>query len=584
MSTLLLMTIGPVQDFIVAARTTRDLWFGSRLLAQVGRQIAITLRDSGAGVELIFPAPEALANAEVAVPNRIFAKVKHGEVEPFVDQARRAAGDELHRWRRRVEQELAGNRGAVDWILMERQVDEVLELYAAWVPYDERFPDCYGALRAKVERLLAGRKALRNFAAPTGMAGRAKSSLDPSRESVLLSHGQLTGSLQWRVRPNEPLDALSLIRRVGTSEPFPAISRVAIDPFIRRISAEPAIDGLIAAVQDKALMDAGEVTRLDTTGRWRHYRAFPFNTTLLYDEGRVEGQADSDTKQAAQEFYTAANDIRQKLNIGGFPDYFAILIADGDRMGKLIGQLDGPDEHRRLSAGLANFSRQAEAIVSAHHGALIYSGGDDVLAFLPLDTALDCANALRQDFARIVGNAASGQPATLSAGLAIVHAVEHLQHALTWARAAEQVAKRTRNSLAVAFHTRSGGGHHLTVSHSWESNPVSSRWQHWIEYFHEGALSTGSLYELRALGRELRGQTPEVVAALLPLEAGRILRRKKQRDGTPVSDTAVEHLSKAFGTSVPSLEATVNELLIARRIAAVVEISRTTPSAAVAGT
>ncbi len=39
------------------------------------------------------------------------------------------------------------------------------------------------------------------------------------------------------------------------------------------------------------------------------------------------------------------------------------------------------------------------AAVAEHHGALVYSGGDDVLAFLPLDTALDCAGALRASFA-----------------------------------------------------------------------------------------------------------------------------------------------------------------------------------------
>src|SRR5579883_270591 len=51
---LLLVTVGPVQEFIAQARRTRDLWYGSHLLSELGRAAARHLLAGGA--ELIFPA------------------------------------------------------------------------------------------------------------------------------------------------------------------------------------------------------------------------------------------------------------------------------------------------------------------------------------------------------------------------------------------------------------------------------------------------------------------------------------------------------------------------------------------------
>ena len=60
---LLLVTLGPVQDFIGQARRTRDLWYGSHLLAEVSRAAARAL--IGGGAHLIFPALEP-GDAELA--------------------------------------------------------------------------------------------------------------------------------------------------------------------------------------------------------------------------------------------------------------------------------------------------------------------------------------------------------------------------------------------------------------------------------------------------------------------------------------------------------------------------------------
>jgi CRISPR-associated protein Cmr2 len=46
-SHLLIIAIGPVQDFIAAARKIRDLWFGSYLLSELSKHVARTVVDQG---------------------------------------------------------------------------------------------------------------------------------------------------------------------------------------------------------------------------------------------------------------------------------------------------------------------------------------------------------------------------------------------------------------------------------------------------------------------------------------------------------------------------------------------------------
>ena len=50
MSDLLAISIGPVQDFISAARKTRDLWFGSHLLSEISKAAARAGNNRRSGV------------------------------------------------------------------------------------------------------------------------------------------------------------------------------------------------------------------------------------------------------------------------------------------------------------------------------------------------------------------------------------------------------------------------------------------------------------------------------------------------------------------------------------------------------
>ena len=252
------------------------------------------------------------------------------------------------------------------------------------------------------------------------------------------------------------------------------------------------------------------------------------------------------------------------------------------------------EAHVRLSDKLVEFTRNAEVIVSAHYGALIYSGGDDVLAFLPLDQALACADALRREFEEQLTSfpGLNGKKATLSCGISFAHYSEHLQNLLEWGRQAERAAKHeaARNSLAVHLHTRTGGEAFLKSVHSWGDEPVTARWNTWITLHRQGKLPCGMMYELRTLSREVarlqdglekEGESAQHIPSLLRQETERILKRKRTEKGMVAlkdDDDTMRRLLEAVGDSPKSLGKFVDELLIAKRVADTQEIAEGGPS------
>jgi CRISPR-associated protein Cmr2 len=142
-------------------------------------------------------------------------------------------------------------------------------------------------------------------------------------------------------------------------------------------------------------------------------------------------------------------------------------------MGRAIDSLGSADAHRAFSKALAGFADKARRVVEQQHrGALVYAGGDDVLAFVSLPEALACADALRRAFESAMATACASLPddTRLSVGLGIGHIMESMGDLLTLGRQAEREAKRDRNALAVLVDKRSGGTR--TWRAQWNTNPV----------------------------------------------------------------------------------------------------------------
>jgi CRISPR-associated protein Cmr2 len=252
-----------------------------------------------------------------------------------------------------------------------------------------------------------------------------------------------------------------------------------------------------------------------------------FKREKIFDENKK--------REIAQNFHQ--NDTLKKGEIRD--RYYAILLMDGDRMGKLVNGetieaqwkrimhpaivkrienktleekfvsawneiFNYPDLNRRLltpaihasiSEALGDFSIYHVArIVRKHSGRLIYAGGDDVCALLPLDTVLDAAKEIRMFYHKAFcilrenGEAHETQDIyrpfpkeklsvglggknhiTISAGILICHHKEDLKAMIEEAHhLLDNMAKDLagRDALAIELRKRSGGSRYFV--RKWE--------------------------------------------------------------------------------------------------------------------
>ena len=269
------------------------------------------------------------------------------------------------------------------------------------------------------------------------------------------------------------------------------------------------------------------------------------------------------------------------------PAYYALLLADGDRMGKAIDACSDPERHRVLSKALDAFARSVRSIVGSedHAGSLIYAGGDDVLALLPVDTALACADALRRRFAdelssfKFSDESGNQHAPTLSVGVAIAHHLTPFDLVREQAKRAEKAAKLTRNALAISVDKRSGG--EVLVSGSWDDGAPTffARLQQWKQFYAGKEIPHGLLHDIEALiGLAEPSRQPgagEPVAAeqlgrMLRAELTRVLVRKEPDRGKRdhLETTVSAALNAAVGndakkTTATALRRLADELYVA---------------------
>ncbi|MCS6923174.1 MAG: hypothetical protein NZM10_02230, partial [Fimbriimonadales bacterium] len=153
---LLAIALGPVQDFIAAARRTADLTAGSELLVDIAQAVVQFLEEQH-GAEMIFP-----SSGQHSAPNKLLCIVL-GEPHKIARGAKERALERLRElWNESFSLMQPATRELIDTEIVCWQLKNFLEFYAAWVPLE----DDYAAARARLERILAGRKTLRDFKQP----------------------------------------------------------------------------------------------------------------------------------------------------------------------------------------------------------------------------------------------------------------------------------------------------------------------------------------------------------------------------------------------------------------------------------
>ena len=114
-------------------------------------------------------------------------------------------------------------------------------------------------------------------------------------------------------------------------------------------------------------------------------------------------------------------------------------------MGAALSAMKTADEHRKFSRSLSSFALKAREVIRDNHGICVYTGGDDVMAFIPIGNALGCARSLYDLFKERMKD----YDVSLSVGVAVAHAMENLSLLFDFGREAESIAKKGINNKAV---------------------------------------------------------------------------------------------------------------------------------------
>jgi CRISPR-associated protein Cmr2 len=254
----------------------------------------------------------------------------------------------------------------------------------------------------------------------------------------------------------------------------------------------------------------------------------------------LEDAAESQTEGEVEKLRCA---FKEETGVGA-ETYYGLMMMDGDRMGAILSgdpeaktaityqesfheqvrvgvarvaernpkikaylaqpRVVSPGRHLAISSALNDFSQHvARHVVEVkHRGRLIYAGGDDVLAVLPVVDLIDCAVLLRHAYSGTLPEDAStdwgelskdrrrlhckngyawldgrlmrmmGRHATASAGLVVAHHQAPLGTVMRELRAIEKRAKTDggRDALAIKIIKRSGGA--LALWLKWPDVPL----------------------------------------------------------------------------------------------------------------
>ncbi len=550
--------IGPVQDFIASARTSHDLQFGSWLLSELSKAAARSI--SIESHQLIFPAPRQKQDLEpgstLSVANKVVAIVGNTP-EDVADQVWQAVTQRLNQVYKETYDKINGN---IDRELAQKQINDLIEFYWVSVPYigEQR----YTRVRSYAEALLAARKTTRNFRQTTGREGVPKSSLDGFRESVLrISTKPISDDefyTTYHAESGEALSGIDLLKRWGEAESasFSSTTDVAAQPF-RLMLKEEKEQVLLQRVKAllKAYTDRGE-----TDG------------TYFYVERLVQLIEEEDERS---EFRDKFAQILKEEGIDQRPSpYYTLLLADGDNMGKTIDAQDDEEKHQKLSRKLSTFAQVAkDIIVDEFGGTTIYVGGDDILAYLPLHTALACISSLNAKFKQDMQDFLvdeSSHSATLSGGLVIAHHLTPLSDVLNMAHRVEKQAKGIsgKNALAIVANKRGGVSRIVKA----KLDVLIERMQVLIGYTRQGQISAGTAYELQKLHQEL--SETKLTQNAFQREAIRIIQRKRETGGEQEIQKEVQQRFEAwFEDETLSLNELALEMIIAGEFAGAYEMA-----------
>lgn len=501
---LFIFTFSPIQRFITEARRTSDLRVGSQILVELSR--AACEAAVAAGGTLIFPAG-SLTCATLDLPNKIMVKTSWETLDSFAKAVEDGFWKEWGKVAASARVELDRYNLPPDLVwekIWKRQTGSFWEVY--WSA-SRITADGYAAAYDRAERALAARKRSRGFGPSQEehikdtLSGRRQAletfALDARKYWTSLSQHPHCSPSRLRRDSPERLDAIGAIKRFSRvandrNRLFASTSTVASQDFLEDVLSKPEAIAALRAYRNYVQRLLGQSLFETRPGQLE----WPYDGVLFYLESLTP-------RYLKEEFGVTGIDptllresqgLLRKLYaaIGRRPSpYYAILIMDGDDMGRHVNDCmakpNPEDAHYKLSESLSEYSRAAQAALPAFCGTMVYNGGDDVLALLPLSQAFGAYLGLTAQFQQITGGSAS-------AGIAIVHRSYPLGAALRAARQAEQRAKKVPQKDAVCLCVMKRSG-----ETNWISSPrlaIGALFEQTVQHFRDNAVSSKFAYDV----------------------------------------------------------------------------------------
>ena len=451
---ILHFALGPVQGFIADARRTRDLWAGSFLLSWLSGQAMAALQEKGGRIvfpevigDPLFEAITGTPSKETkdrtpfigSLPNRFKAdvtdlcsgleagplcrdavlaawkRVGDAVYHDFIREAAAALGKDTEDiWRRQTAQfwDMVWVEG---WSADGDDLDEEWRPDSDWLEQRKNWrTDCGGKEAAQPGDLcrLMGRY--------QEISGYQRIGEHRKQQAFWQALAARVGGSGLDLQADERLCAIALIKRLfprlkdigevigwqpGSDNMdivhWPSVSYIAAIPWLKaaddRLAHSDQSDYWLAADKNlKGRFMSEASTRafgLSKNG------IFKLDGQLLHQDGiatwpldDLAGDDDRAREAARQRLSQGLRTVQKQLDAEA-SEFYAVLLMDGDRIGDRLNQ--APEAVKK---GLSSFTALVKDAFGGENeasGVLIYAGGDDVLALVPVDTALRAARHLR---------------------------------------------------------------------------------------------------------------------------------------------------------------------------------------------
>jgi CRISPR-associated protein Cmr2 len=490
-------TLGPVQGFVSQARRTRDFWAGSFLLSYLTAHGMKAVQEQGGTIVMPHVSGDAMLtrvhNGSGAGPTiGSLPNCFEAEVPDSFDGVKVAVAvrDEWKRiadgvWKH-------DNLGAADRDknLWDSQINEFWEI--AWVIAPATEPAA-----------LAMRKNWRTHYPPERAGDKCTMMGEWQELSGVPSPNRGIQQQFWNdvrtgfkgskleLRDGERLCAIAYVkRRFVHAWPelnkdwklptgVPSTSYMAAVHWIKQVLQYAGATQITAFREAaKSVADYGEwstsIRCIEAQkGAWGEGKLFASLDGRVFFRSALENEQEFDAAKARVVLSALGDLVDAKLPSGrkiGHPSpFYAILLMDGDNLGKTKAAMGNATA---LSAALGEFTGKVPDIVWENKGFLVYAGGDDVLALLPLEDALNCALALRSGYMKVF-ESRGVETGKYSISAAVIYA--HMKLPLTLVLKdshclLDDVAKDEAGRDAIAVRVWKPGGVAATWAMKWGDN------------------------------------------------------------------------------------------------------------------